>query len=467
MGFKNVKLQTLFGAILSMLIFWGPFSSAPAYAQQDIGDILEDIFKTGELPAPKENEAEPYQFGRIDNIPVEIRYDVGEDGLPADAMLILSAYAPAPSNVRRSAPLLLGETRLLLTGLTSPLQVIIATPSAITQDLTYARIEARVIDAQENIILSLKSPGSYDGNDAPILVLTSSEHSAATLPEAPKLPPEEFEVETLRGRVRLNGKAPKFRGSNLIVRLTEDGLAGGNSQTVLGELRQILDGKAAPFSFEFERAIDPVHTGMPLTLEVWIEDWAGRKTHVTPAPLTYTGPSTRYRIRLDAIGPQVRNRMPKLPPPPKTVKQPKPQTKPKPVIAGQPAKPQTKPKLKAKPKTKPGIKSLPARQSVSGKAKFNAFKGLPKGSVLIASLERSGSARPSILAQTRVPLDGLSGYIDFKINTKKLDLSPNLKTPVLRVRIQSKDGKLFFSNPGGTRLKQGFNTVTLKASPNY
>ena len=159
--------------------------------------------------------------------------------------------------------------------------------------------------------------------------------------------------------------------------------------------------------------------------------------------------------------------MPKLPPPPKTVKQPKPQTKPKPVIAGQPAKPQTKPKLKAKPKTKPGIKSLPARQSVSGKAKFNAFKGLPKGSVLIASLERSGSARPSILAQTRVPLDGLSGYIDFKINTKKLDLSPNLKTPVLRVRIQSKDGKLFFSNPGGTRLKQGFNTVTLKASPNY
>jgi len=86
---------------------------------------------------------------------------------------------------------------------------------------------------------------------------------------------------------------------------------------------------------------------------------------------------------------------------------------------------------------------------------------------LVATLERGGRARPEVLAQTRVPLDGLSGYVDFKINTRKLDLSPDLKTPVLRVRIQDKDGKLFFSNPGGTTLAQGFNTVSLKASRNY
>ncbi len=453
---KTIKWQALI-ALLSALVFWAALSNTPAYAQQDIGDIIEDIFKIGEAPKPEE-ETDPYRFGRIDHIPVEIRHEMGEDELPVDAVLIVSAYAPPPPNVRRANPLLLGETRLLLSGLSSPLQIIIAAPSAITQELAYVRLEARVVDGKQNTVLSLKTPAAYKGYDAPILELTPTDASSALETGLPSDPaansPENFEVETVRGKVRLNGKAPKFKGSNLVVRLTEDGLAGGNSQTVLGEARQILDGKTTPFSFEFDRVIDPVRTGMPLALEVWIEDWAGRKTHVTPAPTPYTGPKTRYRIRLDAIGPQVRSKMPKLP----NTKRPKAKTpKPK-IIVPETAKP-PKPKPKAKPSPQPTF--------ISGRAKFNAFKGLPKGSVLIATLERSRGKRPVILARTRLPLDGLSGHIDFRINTKKVNLSPNRKTPVLRVRIQDKNGKLFFSNPGGTRLVQGLNTVTLKTSPHY
>jgi len=463
MGLKILKFQTLIApvlsvltalAVLSALIFGALLASTPAYAQTDIGDIIEEIFKPEKLPVPDTGEPDPYKFGRIDNIPVEIHYEAGENGLPADALLIVSAYAPAPPNIRRSSPLLLGETRLLMSDLTSPLRIIIAAPSAVTQELVYARIEARIIDGEDHTILSLKSPGRYEGYDAPILELTSVDQTPPLITN----PAAELKVETVRGKVRINGKTPKFKGSNLVVRLTEDGLAGGNSQTVSGEMRQILNGKTTPFAFDFERVIDPARAGTPLALEVWIEDWAGRKTHVTPAPIPFTGPKTRYRIRLDAIGPQIRSKMPKLP------KAKFPKTKPPKTKSPEAKHPKIK---KVQPKEKPKLKSQPVRQEVSGKAKFNAFKGLPRGSVLIAVLERGSRKRPKLLAQTRVQLDGLSGDIEFKINTKKVDFSAKLKSPVLRVRIEDKDGKLFFSNPGGTRLAQGFTIVTLKTSPNY
>ncbi len=453
MRLSHIQFSAVMVTILHALLIWSAFFSAPAYAQTDIGDIIEEIFKTEKPPVPDTDEPDPYQFGRIDNIPVEIHYEAGENSLPANALLIASAYAPAPSNIRRASPVLLGETRLLLSDLPSPLRIIIAAPSAVTQELAYARIEASIIDQEGHTLFTLKTPGKYGGYDAPVLVLTPVGQIVGQTPpfstNQSTKPDEKFKLETIRGQVRINGKPPKFKGANLVVRLSEDGLAGGNSQTISGEMRQILDGKTAPFAFEFERVIDPARTGIPLALEVWIEDWAGRKTHVTPAPIPFTGPNTRYRVRLDAIGPQVRSKMPKLP------KAKSPNTQP--------------PKIKKTPSKnpKPKTQSQAKRQYVNGIARFNAFKGLPRGSVLIAVLERGSRKRPEILAQTRVQLDGLSGDIEFQINTKKVDFSARLKTPVLRIRIEDKNGKLFFSNPGGTRLVPGLNTVTLKTSPNY
>ncbi|PHQ67321.1 MAG: hypothetical protein COB92_05055 [Robiginitomaculum sp.] len=483
--------------LIAMLFCALIFSAPMAHAQQDVVDVTVDIFKDGQPSTPDQNPT-----GRIDNIPTKIVFNIGDTGLLTGSVLIVSAYAPAPPNVRRSSPLMLGQTRLLLTDMGSPLKVIIATPSAVTQDLEYTRIEATIINANDVVIFDLKEPGKYDGYDAPILNLT---HIGKTLDVKPVVNSAELVSETIRGKIRINGKAPKFAGSNLVTRLVEDGLAGGNYSIVLGEMRQILDGKRAPFAFKFEGLIDPSQSEIPLALEVWIEDWAGRKTHVTPAPTPYTGPKTRYRIRLDAIGPQVYNPMPskmainkaisktviakKTVAKVKSNPKPKPTTKPKQkIFAAKKIVKKTNPvmttkstaKSTAKPavtnkqvfqiaaKTRPKAISLPPYQRIAGKAHFNASKGLPRGSVLVAELERrNNSNRPALLASTRVFLDGLSGAVSFKLKANTTDLDPTLSPARLRVRIEDKNGKLFFSNLGGATVRKGFNTVTLTTSPNY
>jgi len=457
-----MKLNALIIAVLSLFIFTAP----AAHAQQDIGGIIDEIFKGGQFPKPGEEERRDRQSdrqGRIDNIPVEIRFETSEYGLPAEAMLIVSAYAPPPPNVRRSAPLMLGQTRLLMSGLTSPTQIIIAAPSSITQDLDHARIEAKIVDVNGTIIYELPFPGKYEGYEAPVLNLEPVGEFAANMPPPTKPISNSGSLssETVRGTVKLNGKAPKFAGSNLVVRLVEDGLAGGTSNMIAGETRQILDGKRTPFEFELERVMDSTRADTPLALEVWIEDWAGRKTHVTPAPIPYNSPDTKYRIRLDAIGPLPYNPLPRNTiPRPVT---PKPAT-PKPVVK---PKPIPKPVIRPKPVVRPTL-PVNTKQIINGEARFNADKGLPKGAVLIAVLERTDhTSRPTTLASTRVFLDGLSGDVAFKLTANSFDIDPSLPTPVLRVRIESKDGTLFFSNPGGTRLAQGFNAVNLRKSPNY
>ena len=453
MNYK-MKFKTLILSVLSLFVVTAPAASA----QQDIGGIIDEIFKGGKFPNPGEERTTQ---GRIDNIPIDVRFDVDERGLPVEAMLIVSAYAPPPPNVRRSSPLMLGQTRLLMAGLTSPAQIIIAAPSSITQDLDYARIEAKIVDVNGATIFELPFPGKYQGYEAPILNLVPVGGTVSgTVSNSPPVNTGSLSSETVRGTVKLNGKAPKFAGSNLVVRLVEDGLAGGTSSMIAGETRQILDGKRAPFDFELERVIDSTRADTPLALEVWIEDWAGRKTHVTPSPIPYNGPDTKYRIRLDVIGQLPYNPLPrnKLPIP----VTPKPVVKPKSI-----PKPITRPKPIARPK--PALVSV--KQTINGEAQFNADKGLPKGSVLIAVLESTAqtgqSTRPATLASTRVFLDGLSGDITFKLTANSVDLDPTQPTPVLRLRIESKDGTLFFSNPGGAKLAQGFNTVSLRESPNY
>lgn len=450
-----MKINALILAILSLFMLTAPLTAPAAHAQQDIGDIIDDIFKDGQFPKPADDRA---QQGRIDNIPVEIRFETDERGLPAESMLIVSAYAPPPPNVRRSTPLMLGQTRLLMSGLTSPTQVIIAVPSSITQELDHARIEAKIVDINGAIIYELAFPGKYQGYEPPVLILDPVGEPTTN---APTNSSGSLSSETVRGTVKLNGKAPKFAGSNLVVRLVEDGLAGGTSNTIAGETRLILDGKRPPFEFELERVIDTSRADVPLSFEVWIEDWAGRKTHVTPAPIPYNGPDTNYHIRLDAIGPQPYNPLPKNP----LSKNPLPRNPaPKPVVK---PKPIPTPIVRPKPVVRPAP-PVNTNVQINGEAQFNAYKGLPKGSVLIAVLERMDhTARPATIASTRVFLDGLSGDVAFKLTVNSIDLDPTLATPMLRVRIESKDGTLFFSNPGGTRLVQGFNRVKLRKSPNY
>ena len=419
-----MKIQAL---ILAILISFTSFSFVPsAAAQQDIGGIIDEIFggqrraPNGPMPLPRGPAPQNGQQSIIDNIPVEIRFETQGQPLPEDAMLIVTAYAPPPPNVRRSSPLMLGQTRILLSSLRSPLNIVIAAPGKITRDIDYARLEAKIVDHNGNALYELKNSGEFRGYNAPVLVLERFGSAAPT----PAPSPNGFKSETISGSVSINGQAPQFTGSNLIVRLMEDGLAGGTSRVIVGETRKVLDGQNVPFDFSLTRTVSPNTVNTPLAFEVWIEDWAGRKTHVTPAPIPFNGAATNYRFRLDAIT--------------------------------------------STPPTSGSTPQILSARAVKGSARFNAFKGLPRGSMLTVELERfQNTSRPSQIAKTLVSLDGLSGDIPFSLDVPSTAFDPQLPNPVLRIRIEDKNGKLFFSNPGGTPYINGFNSIELRAAAGY
>ena len=415
---------SVFASLLSAAI--------PASAQNDVGDIFGDIFKGGQYPTQQ-------QATLIDNIPVQVRFDAGPQGLPSEAMLVVTAYAPPPANVRRASPLMLGETRLLLSGLTSPVSIVVAAPAQVTEGIDFARIESKIVDHNGTVIFELRNAGEFRGYEPAKIFLTPFGQIAGPAP-APYEQPAQSATEAINGTVNITNPSSVFRGANLVVRLMEDGLAGGISRHIVGETRTSLDGKSAPYNFALERILGAQNSRTPLAFEVWIEDWAGRKTHVMPRPVPFNGAATNYRFALDAITST---------PPECTPENPCTNMPTLPAPIGVPA---------------PGI---PSARTITGEAQFDAYKGLPKGSILTAEIERFTSGRPEQLAKTLVSLDGKSGNINFTLDIQETALDARLPAPVLRVRIEDKDGKLFFSNPGGAPLSDGFNSVQLRAAPNY
>jgi uncharacterized lipoprotein YbaY len=406
-----MKLHIFILSLFLALMAFSPTASAQSGGNQDIGGIIDDIFN-GRRQAPGQTGRFPAQ-NMIDNIPVEIRFDPGRRGLPDEAMLIVSAYAPPKSNVRRRAPLMIGETRLLLDGLDAPINLVIAAPSQVTQNIDYARIEARIVDFDGKTLYEMRDSGEYRGIAAPIMDLQPIGSGSSSAPV-------QAGFETVSGSVDIAGGAPAFRGSTLVVRLVEDGLAGASNPVIAGEKRIDIDGLSAPFNFDLERELVPGRENEPLTFEVWIEDWANRKTHDLSQAVPYAGPTTSYRLRLNQL------------------------------TGSAPAPSQTN------------------AGTLQGEARFDAYKGLPAGSVLIVELERVYSGnRPQKITETQVLLDGMSGDIPFELPVSGSAFDPGLPTPILRARIEDKDGNLFFSNPGGTPWFEDSRNLILRASPRY
>lgn len=408
-----MKSHIFIAVLLTSLLFF----TLPAHVQSrggnNIGGILEDIFGSGPTPNQYPN---PTNQSSIDNIPIDIRFDAGRNGLPDEAMLVVSAYAPPDPNVRRRAPKLIGETKLLLEDLGSPIRIVIAAPSRVTNAIDFARIEAKIVDFDGNILYKTDQDGEFRGYDAPIMELRRVGSINQTSTQNPA-PSGNVRFETVKGNVGINGSVPNTRGSTLTIRLMEGGLVGGN-QTIVGEKQINLDGVSAPYEFEIERTVMPDSTNKPLVLEAWIEDWANRKSYETARPVDFTGANTVYRLRLEPVSNGYQSPIPHLP------------------------------------------------QSIQSEARFNAFKGLPAGSTLFIELERPVTRnRPELITQIRASLDGRSGDIPFILDSAKLD--SNLPTPVLRARIENANGTILFSNPGGTPWTANSTSVDLRASANY
>jgi len=419
-------------AILTLLaITAATFIVSPStYARPQQGgfpDILEDIFG-GKTPSPYGGI--PGSMSYIENIPVQVTFDSRPDLLPNGAMLVLTATAPPAPNVRRSNPLVIGETRLLISRMAPPLSLVIAVPSDMARELDYAQIDAKIIDANGNIAYRLENSAQYSGGQPPFLALEPIGAFTGTPPGTggpmpPYMPPK---IEVIDARIDLPAGTTLTRGSTLVLQVTEVTLAGGTRPSIAKEERVDIDQKTAPFAVKLN-----VPTGADGMLEspeltAYIEDWKGEKTFVYPRamPITpaHAGAPANVTLRLD------------------------------PILTGSQVVPN------APDYSVPNDNIMP----VYGKAVFEAWKGLPRDSLLTVQVLDSSNISRSF-REIAIPLNGKSGHIDFSLEYNAAAL--NGVTPLLSAQITDSSGKTLFTTQRLRTAITGLNTIELSPTQNY
>jgi len=403
---------------LLLLIFASVILSfAPqAHAQfEDLGGILEDILG-GQIP----DQTPIYGETGIENIPVTLRYDIGTDF--TDHMLIVTAYAPKDPSGKRIKPQMLGQTRLLLTGLEQPLQLVIAVPRSVTENLIFSRITAEVTDENSNQVLISERDGLYRGTEPPTLTLRPV--GTAT---PPSQHPNYIGLETIKGTVKISGRKPTLRGGSLTVQLLENALAGGTSVTIAAEKVISVDNLSPPFDFTLDRGVPEQGANVPLAFKAWISDWAGRKTHVMRKSVAYNGPDIDYTLTLDALAQGQDTR------------------------AGQNLDP-----------------NLMAQAIVSGEAVFDANKGLPSNARLKVTLSKAVGAfgENRTLATQTIVLNGFSGNARFALSTASTNFDPLIPAPILTLQIVDRNDRIYFES-GEVRAREGPQTIRLYLSSDY
>ncbi|MEE9346653.1 MAG: hypothetical protein V3U82_00555 [Robiginitomaculum sp.] len=418
-------------ALFSLLLL----SASPASAQTSFPDILGDIFggigqeQNPYGQRPNENAGQNTVF--VENIPVQLSYN--RDLLPEDAMLILTAIAPPPANVRRASPLIMGETRLLLSRLAPPLQLVIAVPSDLAREFDHAQIEARIVDRNGNTALSLRDSAQYSGGQPPFLALEPAgaprvEPNPAN-PDDYQRPPIAPNAQMISGEISVPNGANMSRGATLVLEVSETALAGGMTPSVILQERIDIDQKPAPYSFKIH-----VPTGADGALEgplltAYIVDWAGRKTFVAsrPTPIRHdaaAGTNMPLRIKLDSI------------------------------LTGQRAVDQPNAPYSPPPNV---------IQNIFGQAQFDAHKGLPKGAILSIALMDKGA----VIDEKRIPLDGLSGYVDYNFPLERPIIPGKPPFLTLWATIIDTNGNVLFASENAQSVKDGYSALKLKADVRY
>jgi len=405
-----LRLFGLIVTVLSLILF---SASTPANAQfEDLGGILEDILGSGQVPG----QTPVYGETGIESIPTLIRYDETTDF--TNHMLIVTAYAPKdPSGATKKAQML-GQTRLLLTGLEQPLQVTIPVPRNVTKDLTFSRIMAEVLDENQNPVLINERDGVFRGIEAPELTLMPINTLPTSQPR-----PEFIGFETITGEVSLNDKSARLNGGNLTVQLLENALAGGTSVTIASEKIIAIDGASLPIVFTLDRGLTSQDPQPPLAFKAWINDWASRKTHVMRTPVPYNGPDIEYKLKLDVLAQGANTR------------------------AGRNLDP-----------------NLMAQATVSGEALFDADSGMPSDARLKVTLNRAVGAvgENRVLSTQTIILRGFEGRAPFALSTASTNFDPLIPAPLLNLQIIDRNDRVYFDS-GEVRAKEGPQSIQLYA----
>lgn len=399
--------------VISLILF---SVSTPAHAQfEDLGGIIEDILSGGQLPG----QTPIYGETGIESIPVLIRYD--NAGSYEDHFLVLTAFPPKdPGGVKQSSPML-GQTRLLLTGLKPPLQVTIPVPRNVTKDLTFSRITAEVIDANQNRVMTTERDGVFRGVESPELTL----RPVSTLP-SPSTRPEYVSYETISGVVSLNDRNARLNGGKLTIQLLENALAGGTSLTIAAKKVIDIERASLPIVFRMDRGLTSQSANTPLAFKAWINDWAGRKTHVMRTPIPYNGPDINYQLKLDVLAQGANTH------------------------AGRNLDP-----------------NLMAQATVTGEALFDTSSGMPSDARLKVTLSRAVGAvgENRILSTQTIILRGFEGRAPFALSTASTNFDPLIPAPLLNLQIVDRNNRVYFDS-GDVRAKEGPQTVRLYARRN-
>lgn len=420
-------ILTLFALLIASLSLSPAASARPQ--QGGFPDILGDIFG-GQTPSPYGNA--PISGAYIENIPVQVTFDSRPDLLPPGAMLVLTATAPPAPNVRRSSPLVIGETRLLISRLAPPLSLVIAVPSDMARELDYAQIDAKIIDASGNTAYRLDNSAQYSGGQPPFLTL---EPVGALRPMPPgtggPMPPyTPPKIEVIDARIELPAGSTLMRGSTLVLQVTEVALAGGTRPSIVKEERVDIDQKTAPFNVKLSvpTGTDGVLDSPQLT--VFIEDWTGQKTFVYPRPVPVSpaqaGQRASVAVSLD------------------------------PILTGSQVVPDAPDYI------------LPSTQitPVYGKAVFDAWKGLPRDSVLTIKASDPNDLY-IIFNEITIPLNGKSGHIDFLFEYNAATDGLGQMAPLLSAQITNASNQTLFTTRRLRSIISDANTIELVATPQY
>lgn len=391
--------------------------SQTSHAQKaPLGDILDDIINGRTSP----NQTPIYGNTGINTIPVMIRFDV--PGHLDDHTLIVSAYTPNDPSGKTIKSQLLGQNRIVLNGVKSPLQFAIATPEIITKNLTHTRITAEIRDENNNRVMTNEREGLYRGTEPPEITLIATGFVAESIPT-----PQITGFEVIQGDVFIRNKRHTPAEGFLTLQLIENALLGGTSITIAAEKTIPLDKNYPPYGFNLERGFTTESQKTPLSLKAWITDWAGRKTHVLRTPIAYNGPNSHYKLTLDAITQGLNTE------------------------AGRQLDP-----------------ALMAQTLIQGDAVYDPSSGIPSGARLKATLSKSVGAfgENRVISQQTILMNSQQGSrIPFSLSAASTNFDPFIPAPILKLEILDSRGNIFYDS-GDIRAAEGNQTIQLYARRN-
>ena len=265
--------------------------AAPANAQfGPLEDLIEDIINdAGSHP-------HGHQTNAVDTIPVEVDIDTLRSFIGYS--LVLNAYKPVEPGMTQ--PELIGQSRILLTGMPNQIGMAIFVPEPITRDLDFAVINGAVLDPSGKEVLVSRQEEFYKGRGRVSLEMVPIGGQAAGQTQSTPA-----KMEELKGKTYLPKDAPQLmRGASMTVELVEidnSALAGGNGygERILSQTFVDLDKEKSPFKFKMEYPQVTNTAGKQVFLRAYVKDWAGRLMYEDVRGVPFRGEDDDYKINLE------------------------------------------------------------------------------------------------------------------------------------------------------------------------